>query len=230
MSQQTVFITVLIVFAVAGAGAWLYFSDGLPGGGTAEQEVEQTNIVARVNGEDIERSELSEAVSDIAARQGVSDLASLSAEERSTIEEQALEQLISRTLLRQAAAGASVQAQEAAVSAQLESIRGQFESDAEYQEALSQEGLTETELRSQIAEDTALQAYVEQAIDLGSITVTDEEIEEQYAAFAEAQEDAPALSVVRDQIESLILQQKQQEAISAHIDELRADADIEILN
>jgi flagellar basal body-associated protein FliL len=225
MQQKTLIIVIVGIVAVA-AGAWFYFS----GGEAPEQEAssESLNVVARVNGQDISRAELEASEAQIAAGQGI-EVSSLDAETRSQLQEQALNNLISQVLIQQKAEEMSIAASEADIDAQIDSIKAQFEDEAGYRAALSQEGLSEAELRSQIADDVVIQTYVAQELDIESVTATEEEIEAEYEQAAAANEGFPELSEVRGRVESSIIQQKQQQLISQHIRALQEAADIKIL-
>jgi parvulin-like peptidyl-prolyl isomerase len=225
MKQKILFIIIIGVIVIA-AGVWFYFSSEE----TSEQEglSESSDIVARVNSQDIGRAELEAFEAQIAAGQGI-EVSSLDEETRNQLQEQALDNLISQTLVQQKAEEMGIVATEADIDTQIESIKAQFEDEAEYQEALNQEGFSEAELRKDVADDIVAQKYIDQAIDFESVTVTEEEIEAEYDRVAEANEDLPELSEVRDQIESSIIQQKQQQIVSQHILALQEAADIEIL-
>jgi FKBP-type peptidyl-prolyl cis-trans isomerase (trigger factor) len=225
MQKKSLVIAIIGVAVVAGA-AWFYLSDTeIPGWGIS---LNKSEAAARVNGEDITMAEVEEYEGQIAVSQGF-DIASLGEDDRAALQEQALDTLISRLLVKQAAAEAGITAADADVDGQLESIKGQFESNAAYQEALSQEGLTESSLRSRIAADIVIQSYIEQTLDLNSITATEEEIEAEYELAASQNEGFPELSEVRDQIESSITQEKQQQMITQHIQGLYSEAEVEVL-
>ena len=225
MQKKSLVIAIIGVAVVAGA-AWFYLSDTeIPGWGIS---LNKSEAAARVNGEDITMAEVEEYEGQIAVNQGF-DIASLGEDDRAALQEQALDTLISRLLVKQAAAEAGITAADADVDGQLESIKSQFESNAAYQEALSQEGLTESSLRSRLAADIVIQSYIEQTLDLNSITATEEEIEAEYELAASQNEGFPELSEVRDQIESSIIQEKQQQMITQHIQGLYSEAEVEVL-
>jgi len=224
--QQKILIIVIVGIIAVAAGAWFYFSGGeMPG---QESSSESPDVVARVNGQDIGQAELEASEAQIAAGQGV-EVSSLDAETRSQLREQALDNLISRALIQQKAKEMGIAAAEVDIDAQIESIKAQFEDEAGYQATLNQEGLSEAELRSQIADEMVIRAYIEQALDLESVTATEEEVRAEYEQAAAANEGFPELSEVRGQIESSIIQQKQQQLITQHIQGLYAEADVEIL-
>lgn len=215
----------LIIIGLVSAGV-LYFASGelFPNNNSNDGE----QVVAKVNGEEIINTQFENTEQQIASGQGV-DLNSLSEENQEQLQKQALDVLISNLLIKQAAAEAGITVSESDIENQLESIKGQFETDQEYQEALSAQGLSESELRSQLADDMVIESYLKNELKIDSITATDEEIEQVYNQEAQNSEDIPELSEVRGQIESYIIQQKQQQLISSHAQELRDEADVEIL-
>jgi len=89
--------------------------------------------------------------------------------------------------------------------------------------------LTEEDLKEQTQLNLAMQTYLNQELDLELSEVTEAEITALYNQQAANLEDAPALEDVRTELEQVLLQQKQQELIIEHVQQLRADADIEIL-
>ncbi|OPL11951.1 MAG: hypothetical protein AVO34_01655 [Firmicutes bacterium ML8_F2] len=224
--QQKILLIAIVGFLVVAAGAWFLFSNG----GTSSQNNTQelSDTVVLVNDEEIARAELENLEAQIAAQQGV-DVASLDAANREQFQAQALDTLIANALIKQAVANSGITATEADIDAQIETIKSQFPDNAQFQEALLEQKISEADLRSQVAEELAQQAYFEQTLDIALITVSDEEINALYEQEAAATEDIPPLEDVRDQIESFIFQQKQQELLAAHVQELRSAADIEIL-
>ena len=225
MQQKTVLIAVVGLLVVA-VGAWFVFSNGEAPSQNGTSEISDT--VARVNGEDITRTELENSEAQIAAQQGI-DTTSLDAAGREQLQAQALDTLIANALIQQAIANSGLTTTEVDIDAQIETIKSQFPDNAQFQEALSGQGISEADLREQVRGEVATQAYLEQALDIASITVSDEEINVLYEQEAATTEDIPPLEDVRGQIESFVIQQKQQELLVAHVQELRSSADIEIL-
>lgn len=216
-------IAIVVVVAVVAAGLW--YVTTRTGENTRTEDVE--SVVAVVNGEEITRGDLSAVEAQIVASQGI-DPSLLSASMRAQIESQAIETVVSQALLRQAAAEANVEVPEENVDIQIEAIKGQFDTEEAYQNALGSEGLTESELRSQIRTDLAVQSYLDAVLNLSAIEATEAEVEEAYNQVATG-EGVPPLEEVYMQVESMVIQQKQQEVVGVHIDELRTTADIQIL-
>lgn len=220
----------LIAAAVLGAGAWfIFFSDGTQFAFNKEENgaEEAEGAVALVNGEEVSRAEYDALAAQVAAEQGF-DPATLDAQTQAQFESQVVDTLVSRVLLRQAIEGSGLTASAEEVNAQVEVIKGQFESEAVYLEALSAEGLTEEALRSQIGAELVMQAYLEQALNLSSVSATSAEITAAYEEIA-AGENVPPLADVREEVEGVVIQQKRQVLVAELIQELRAEADIQIL-
>jgi len=222
MQQKTILLIIIGILVVA-AGAWLLFFGGEASPQNSTQD--PADVIARVNDQSITRAELDNLEAQIAQQQGI-DKASLDASGREQLQAQTLDALISNALLLQATVAVTVA--ESDIDAQVETIRGQFSDEAQFQEALSDQGLSEEDLREQVRGEIATQVYLEQVLDLESISVSEEEVATLYEQEAAVSEDVPPLEEVRGQIEAFVAQQKQQELLAAHIQELRADADIEI--
>lgn len=219
----------LAAVVILGAGAWYVASQqGFSIGDrtVAENNADQGSVVARVNGEEISRDDVTKFQEQFASSQGI-DLASLDAEIRAQFESQAVEALVSQELLKQAVARSGVTVSNEQVDAELQTVRSQFPDEATYESTLASEGMTEAQLREQIHTGLAAQEYLEQELNLSAITVTDEEVSALYENLAAGGE-APSLEEVRPQVEAMLLQQKQQEKIVAHIAELRSQADVQI--
>lgn len=182
--------------------------------------------VATVNGEEISNASFNNQQAQLISGQGV-DPTTLGVDAQTAIRSQVLDSLISQELLKQAAADADVRAPETEVDAQVDAIKGQFQDEALYEQALTEEGLTEAELRAQLSVNLSIRPYLEQALGLASVTATEEEINRVYEEAA-AQQDLAPLEEIRNEVEQLAIQQKQQLLIDQHIAELRGAADVEI--
>lgn len=223
MNQKTIIAVVIGILVVA--GAWYYYSYK----NTGENNSAKSEVVARVNGEDITRAELEKTENQILSTQGV-NIDTLDEATRTQLQTQALDNLISNTLIRQAAEKSGETTTDADVDGQLATIKGQFKDDAEYQTALAAQGLSESELRSNIATDIKVQAYLKKTLPLDSVTATDAEIKTLYDQEASnGGDNLPALSDVSEQIKAFVIQQKQQQLVQTHIQELRTAGEVEVL-
>ena len=211
-------LIIVLALAILVGGAWYIASMGDRDG----------DAVAVVNGEEIRRGELNRIESQIALQQGF-EVSALSREERSQFRMMALDTIVSQTILRQAIERSGIVISEEAVDAQMQDIRMRFESEDEYNEALSFDGITEDELREEVTAELLAQAYLEQELDLSSIVITEAEIASAYEELAAWEENPPALAEVRGEIRNILVQQRQQELLGQLIEDLRAEADVVIL-
>lgn len=220
--------TIIIILAVLLLGSGLWYMTQKTDAPGENVDVNAGEAVAIVNGEEISRASFSALQAQAVSAQGV-DLGTLDASVQTELETQIVDTLVAQALLRQAVAQADVTVTDAEVDAQVETIKGQFEDGEAYESALAQEGLTEATLREQIAVELATQSYLDDELNLSGVTATDEEIDMAYEQISAGGEDVPPLEEVRDQVELLVIQQKQQELVNNFVAELRSDADVEIL-
>jgi FKBP-type peptidyl-prolyl cis-trans isomerase (trigger factor) len=226
--MQTKIIIAAIILIIATAGAWMYYSNTqsspslIP---TDDTQEERTSIVATVNGEEITREQFETIKAQVAAQQGF-DVNTLDEATLAQLDTEILESLISQALLRQAALDTGVTVPAEDIDAQVATVEQQFESIDAYQAALAAEGLTDESLRSQIERDLRTQAYLEQELQLSTITATEEEVNAAYEAVAAGQ-DVPPLTEVYAQVETMVIEQKQQERIAGLLGTLSAGADIQ---
>lgn len=219
-------MTVVAVVIVAAAGGWYFWSHPMNYfGGTPAASTNASDPVATVNGTPITRGQLTTAETQIAAQNP--NATSTAAQVQ--IQSSALDSLIGRELLLQAAAKAGVTASSTQVEAQLAAAKAQFPTQDAYQQALTAQGLTEDALRAQISGDLTLQAFLGAQLNLSSATTTEAEIRAAYAQASSTQANMPPLAQVHDQIAQYLVQQKQQAAVAAYVQQLRATADIKIL-
>ncbi|MFC4323884.1 SurA N-terminal domain-containing protein [Litchfieldia salsa] len=194
---------------------------------TNKESNDQKEVVASVNGKNISQTEFNTALEQFKltyTQQGI-DLESLGEEQNKLIEEQALEQLINNELLQQAADKEELVAKPEEVEASLSELKGQFETEDQFTEALATNNLTLEELEEQIAKEMKINQYI--ASNINEQTVTDEEIQEMYDMYGEqSEEELPALEEVKEQIKQTIEQQKQQQEIQVLIEKLKEDSKI----
>ncbi|MBD3282596.1 MAG: hypothetical protein GF387_03275 [Candidatus Portnoybacteria bacterium] len=222
--KKSIIITIVVVLLIIVAGAIYFLS---PEGFIPKKGEKGGNAVAIVNGEEISQEEYNSAESQIAANQGI-DLGSVDEETKQQIQNQAINNLVSQTLLSQAIENSDVAISEQEINNQIQIIKDRFDSEDAFNQALSAQGMTEEDLRSQIELSLSQQAYFDQELNLSSVEASEEEVASKYEEVA-ANQEVPPLEQVRDQVEQLIVQEKQQDLINDHVEELRAEADIQIL-
>jgi parvulin-like peptidyl-prolyl isomerase len=184
-------------------------------------------VIALVNGEKITQGDFNRLQTQMLVEQGMNP-ETLDEASKSQLRTQILNTLISQKLLKQAAAESGINVTDLEVDLQLEQIKNQFSDELEYQAALSDEGISEEQLRSQLKSDMLIQSYLDHELDFSSINPSQEEIALEYEKYAD-NEDFPPLEEVRDLIESSLINQKQQTLLADLIADLSAKAEIEIL-
>lgn len=220
----------LLILIILGVGGWYLYTNKdtlFPSGDNGEEQKED-GIVALVNGEEVSQDDFNALQTQVASQQGI-DVSSLTQEEKTNFETQVLNTLISQVLLRQAIGDSQTSVDDSQIDEQVENIKNRFETEAAFNEALSSQGATLGDLREQVRSQLTTQTYLNEQLDFESLSATDAEIQSTYEQAVAGQEDAPALSDVRGQVQQLVLQQKQQQLVNELIEELRADADIEVL-
>ena len=224
MNKTVTIIIGIILIAAAGGAAWYILSGkGTLGIGST---VNNGAAVATVNGEKITRSELDTAEKAIETQAGVQ---ATSTDAKAQLQSAALDSLVAQKLVSQAAAKAGVTASSTEVDAQLAAAKAQFKDTTAYQQALASRGMTEAQLRAQISDSLVANAFLEQQLKLSSVTATDAEIQAAYDQASTTQSSLPPLSQVKSQVQQYVIQQKQQQLISAYVQQLRAQADVKIL-
>ncbi|MEX0930696.1 MAG: SurA N-terminal domain-containing protein [Candidatus Paceibacterota bacterium] len=223
-----IYATIGIVLLLTLGAAYLLTQDMDNGGDTQpieNGEEQQTGPVAIVNGEEIPREIFNQNLEQFRASVSETERESLDAQ----IQQQVLNTLINNTLIRQEIEEQGLTADDVAVQTEFEAIQENAGGAEELQTQLDAAGLTEAELRAQIAEQVVINTYLESVVNIENVEVTEEEIQSFYDELSAENQELPPLEEVRDQIEQQLRAQKQQEEIGTVLETLRADADIEIL-
>lgn len=85
-------------------------------------------------------------------------------EEAAKIKQSTLEELVNRELLAQEASARGLKAKEADVDAGVSQIKSRFKSEAEFQQELTSQGLTEKAFRSRLAKQVAVRKLIDQEV------------------------------------------------------------------
>lgn len=187
------------------------------------------DTIALVNGVPIKQAEFQNSVKNVTdayTQQGVdvNDPAT-----REVIESEAVKRLINTELLLQAAAGAGHTADDAQVDEQVSALIAEFGGEEALQTRLSELNITKEMLRNDVREQIIVGDYLEKETEVGSITVTDEEINTFFENLkAQYGKQLPPLEDIKVQIEDDIKVQKQQGVLSEILANLRANAEVEV--
>lgn len=132
------------------------------------------DVVATVNGVDIEKSALMKHVAGL-GQQAPPDQDTTSA----AFFRGVLDELVGGELLFQASAQRNLTADDAAVEQQLSTLRARFPDPTVFEQALAQQGLTLDELKTQLAHDMSIQNLIDADI-TPNITVSEEAVRKFY--------------------------------------------------
>lgn len=140
-----------------------------------------------------------------------------------------LDDLVNAEILYQQAVEGGFEASNEEVEAEFETTKAQIGDDALFEAQLSTIGLSTETLKDVLKKQLTIEAYIESETNPEGAEIPEEDIQALYDQFFEGQEGAPSLEEVRPQIEAELKNQAAQEEISQLIDELRGDAQVEIL-
>lgn len=191
--------------------------------GTAE------DVVAKVNDQEVLASEYKEIFSRyemMYAGQGLDLTSEENQEILAMIEEQAMNDVINTVLLVQAAQNDNLEVTAEEVEENINTIRAQFEDEAEFESQLELAGYTLESLENEIRMNLMIDKYL--ASQLTNISVTDEEVEEMFTIYEAQSEEEIDIEEYRTMIEQELTMQKEQEAVANIIEQLKAESTIEI--
>jgi peptidyl-prolyl cis-trans isomerase C len=144
------------------------------------------DVVARVNGDAINRTDLEKAVTEIEARAGQA----MPADQRDRVLRAVLDQLIGYRLLVQESATRKTAVTDAQVDARMDQIRSQFPTEEVFQQQLQQRQTTLAELRANTRESMQITAMLEAELD-AKTAVSPEQVNDFYvknpAAFQQGE-------------------------------------------
>ena len=118
------------------------------------------DMIARVNGEAISKTDFERAISALEARNG----GPVPAEQRDQVLRSVLDQIVSYKLLVQESKARKVAADEAEVDARIKQIQGQFPSEEAFKQMLASRQTTVDQMRTDIRQDISVQKLIENEI------------------------------------------------------------------
>jgi hypothetical protein len=194
------------------------------------QQIDDEKTVAIINETKIIGSDYNGILSSIQGQMQQMGQDPTSKEAAEQVKNQTIDTLVGQTLLLQEADKKSYKVSEADIKKRLDEVKKQFKTEKEFESALKKSGMDMKTLETQIADGLKLNQYVEKEIPAGEIT--DEEIQKTYDQYAEqgktTGQEIPKLEEVKPQIEQSLQQQKQQEKLAQHVEELKKNAKIDI--
>lgn len=185
-------------------------------------------VVASVNGENITKEMLEKRINQSRALYESQGADLDDAETYGMVEEQVLQSMVQEELILQDAKDQNVTATQEEIDAEMQQVRAQFGDDAEFEETLATYNMSEADLLENIEVQVIIQNYLDGVVDEGSLSVTDEEVNEFYATYSEGQDSAAPLSEIREQIENELIQQKRQAEIERILQDLEEAGEVEL--
>lgn len=234
-SKWPLFLGGFVLIAALAAGYWFTTQDNAPADGAAIEieEVEAGQVVAVVNGTELYGKDLNPQIALIGAQGGVTDPSVLSPEAYVALRSQALDAIVNTTLLAQAAETAGITVTDEEISAQFNVMVDNIGGIEAAEARLEQLGVTFDEFKGTLRNDLLLQGYLEANNDF-DVTVTEEEVQATYDSLVSTANVAdpsqiPPFAEVQFQIQQQLQFQKQQQVIGSLLEELRANAEVELL-
>lgn len=218
-----IYIVVAVVFTLTGCAD--------QGEGRGDQDLtENGGIVAIVNEEEIKLTEFETLLESklMGYQQEGLDLNTPEGEQLlEQLRNETLDELINMTVLMQGAEKEGFEASLAQVEEQLQSIKQQFETEEQFEEALALNNISLDELEQQISDQIKMDQFISEKV--GQVSVTEEEMRQFYDDFSKEAEDVPAYEELVPQIEQHLTQEKRNEKINTILEELKNQSEIEII-
>ncbi|MEZ4195348.1 MAG: SurA N-terminal domain-containing protein [Candidatus Paceibacterota bacterium] len=233
VAKKNVYIWTVLAILVIGLGlVFVLEKDGRISTGIfsgVTENMKAKSPVATVNGEEIAYKEYDSSLKQllqIATTQGVD---TTDPEVVAQYKAQAIDTLINGEVLRQQAIEAGMKVTDEDVEVRFAQIRDGIGGQEALEAKMAEFGIDEETLRADIQNEILIQALFDSVIDIESVTVSDEEVEAYYDRLGGEAAGLPALAEVEAQIEEQIKLDKQQEQVGTYLEEIKVDADIEIL-
>ncbi|WP_456271410.1 SurA N-terminal domain-containing protein [Bacillus sp. AK031] len=198
-----------------------------------EQHVDEEQTVAVVNDESIKGEAYNTLLSRTQIQYQQMGQDPTSEEIATQLKESTIDSLIGQTLLLQEADKKGYEATDAEIQEELDSLKADYEDEAQFEEILESNGLTLDELRTEIADNIKYTAYVEKELSVEE--VKEEDVKAYYDKYAEqnsGSEDTetqmPEYEEVKEQIKQELQRQKTLDVLAAEVEKLKENASIEI--
>ncbi|OIJ11182.1 hypothetical protein BKP37_16120 [Anaerobacillus alkalilacustris] len=156
-------------------------------------------------------------------QQGI-DIAEQGEEFLEMIKDNVLNNMIDEKLLTQASADYVVLEEE--VEERFLSVKSDFESEEQFQEALELNNLTNETFKERIQEQLKIDQFLSET--MNEVVVTEEDLEEAYAQVKEMGEEDLDFEEIKPVLEQSVIQLKREEEFMRVLSQLKDQADIEI--
>jgi peptidyl-prolyl cis-trans isomerase SurA len=193
-----------------------------------ERLVSQHEVVATVDGKDISAYDLGISTEQITAGALAQGVDVEDPEVQQDIKEQALEVLINTKLLLLEAEGRGIAITDEEVDSRYEQLILDVGGEEALKARMAQFNITDEVLQADIRTELTVQKLLDQVFSNEELAVTEAEILELYNNAGGEAAGLPPLETVREQIEQQVSFTKEQQVVDKFVQELRADANIEI--
>ena len=196
----------------------------------AEQQVEDDKVVAVVNDEELTGVEYNAALTSIQGQMQQTGQDPTSKEVAGQIKTQVLDTLVNQTLILQKAKEEKITASQAEIDERYATFEEQFGGEDAMKKALEAQNMDLKTLKSDIGDSIIFEKYQDKVVPADE--VTDKEVQEYYdqaaAQSKEGGQELPPIEEASEEIKGILQQQQQQELLTAHVEELKKDAKIEL--
>lgn len=182
--------------------------------------------VATVDGTPITKAEYNESLEMLTKNSPVTDSTDEAMKEN--LKNQALDILINNTLLLNGAKSKGVTATDEEVNTEYNKLKDELGGADELQKKMTEVGLTEEKLRSNIKERIVVDKYLAAETDIDEVAATDEEVKAFYDSLTANGSTMPPLDDIKDQVVAQIEGQKRQAIVNDFLAKLRSEAKIDI--
>jgi hypothetical protein len=194
-----------------------------------QKMLSRNKAVALINDSKISQYDLNISMAQIATGAAAQGADIESEEVKNEIQTQAIDMLVNTELLKQEAAARGIEISADEVNARLETLKTDVGGEEVLKERMKEFNIDEKTLRRDIKNELTIQKLLEAVFVEKTVAVTEEEVLAFYETAGGPGAELPALEEVRAQIEAQIKTTKEQEVVTAYIEELRGKATIELL-
>lgn len=187
--------------------------------------------IAVVNGTKLQAEDLATGMQQLEQAAAAQGLDPADPAVRAEIDAQAIEMLVNTTLLEQAAVANGVVVDEATITERITELEESAGGKEALIARLAEFSIDEAQLYKDVSDELTIRALLDVIFADAQVVASEEEIVMVYQNAVASNDPGvvPPLEEVRAQIAAQLVQTKEQEALDAYLQELRADADI-VLN
>lgn len=184
--------------------------------------------IATVNGTEITRAELDAQLMQLSQNPNIPTPDPKEEDKYKQFEEMVAQQLVNDALIYKKATDNGHAASEEDVEKEFDAIKAKFPSEEEFAKQLDTMKLTEDLLKETIRKQRTIDQHYKELFKDKDLTASDVEARTLYDTHLKDKENMPKFEEVKEQIKQELGQQKMHQHLSAHIQELRKGAEINV--